>query len=304
VKRRTLAHALVFAAALAFTACGGGSPPPEPAATPGDPGLESSWRLARFALQNGQYRQAVPLYERALSRAYARDDSAAIGDIGYEYALALLRNGQPDAAAEQARQTRAELARREAPAFAELYLVEAVALYETGSSSGAAGAAREAIALARSDDTLTRGRANFILGMIAADAGDAAGVEAAMTAIGEPANDALRADRSELTGRRSVIAGAPDAAIPAFEQAATLRRDMRDYNGMARALAAAANAAEAAGNPEAAADLYYRAGTSAAEQRDSAGARRWLDRALALATQHDLDTVAADARARLASLDK
>lgn len=288
-----------LAVLFALAGCGGTAPPPP---EPADPGLESSWRLARFALRNGESGQAVQLYERVLARAYARDDATVIGDVGYEYALALLRDGKPAAAAAQAVQVRDELVRRDAPPFAELYLVEAVARYQNGDAAAARTSAEEAIGRARPDDEATRGRAWFILGMIAADAADRVGIDNAIGAIGSPVSDALVADAAELRGRRALLRDAPGEAMGAFETSATLRRDLRDYSGMARALAAAGGAAEAAGAATRAADFYYRAGRSADIEKDRANAQRWLAKALALAETHGLDTVAADARSRLDSL--
>ncbi|WP_340116891.1 hypothetical protein [Pelagibius sp. 7325] len=285
---------------LLLSACA--SQPPQQAAEPSDPQLESSWRLARFALQNGQHDQAVVLYEQALALAYARDDAEAIGNVGYEYALAQLRAGEPEAAAAQAARTRWELERRDADPFAELFLVEAVAHYEVGQSALAREAAQTAIDLARPDDVATRGRAYFVLGMLAADAGDTVYVERALVALGDPGQDALKADRDELEGRRLMLAGDAGTAQRVFEAAADRRRELRDYGGMTRGLAAAGEAAEVARNPTAAADLYYRAGLSATIQDDPARAEIWLTKALDLAAENGLSGIEADARARLLSL--
>lgn len=297
---RSFVRLAIGALLLLLAACA--SKPPQQVEEPSDPDLESGWRLARFALQSGQYDQAVALYERVLARAYARDDAEAIGNIGYEYALAQLRAGEPGAAAEQAARTRWELERRDADPFAELYLVEAVAHYEEGRAAEAGEAAETAIELARPEDVDTRGRANFILGMLAADAGDATGVAQALSAIGLPQRDALVADRHELEGRRLMLAGEAAGAQRAFESAAGLRRELRDYSGMVRGLAAAGAAAEAARDPAAAADLYYRAGLSATVQEDAARAEAWLTKAMHLAAENGLNSIEADARARLLTL--
>jgi hypothetical protein len=286
--------------ALLLTACTGSDPREPP---PSDPSLAGEWRLARYALQEGQTRQAVVLYERVLGRAYARDDAGAIGDVGYESALALLRDGEPRQAAERARQIRLELERRGADVFAELFLVEAVARYEAGEAEPARVAAQAAIARARRDDLATRARANFILGLLAADAGDAAGAARALRDMGEPAQDPLRADAQELRGRWLMLQGRAETARPAFVEAAKIRRDLRDYVGMATAMAAGAEAAEASGDDAGAADLYYRAGRSAAARGDDEKARTWLTRALDLAVENDLATIEADCRDQLRALD-
>lgn len=291
---------LLLAVLLGLAACAS-DPPAEPA-EPSDPKMESGWRLARFALQNGQYRQAAILYERTLSLAYARDDAEAIGNIGYEHALALLRGGEAEAAADAAARTRWELQRRGVSPFAELFLVEGVAHYEAGRPGPAREAALTAVDLAAPEDTDTRGRAHFILGMLAADIGDGVGLDRAIAALGRPGREALQADRGELEGRRLMLDGEAAAAQDAFEAAAALRRELRDYAGMARGLAAAAEAAEIRSAPVAAADLYYRAGLSATEQEDTPRAQRWLTKAADLAAENGLSGIEADARAHLSSL--
>ena len=282
---------------LVLAACGGSQPPPPP--KPSDPSLDSGWRLARFALQNGEYDQAEALYERALQRAYARDDAQAIGDIGYEYALALLRNGKAEAAGAQTRETRSELERRQVAPLAELFLVEAVAAYELGNADRARAMSREALARSASGDVETRARAQYVLGMIAADERNGAAVDAALAAMRSSTGNAARADVAELRGRRLLLDGDGRTALPAFLEAASLRRELRDYPGMAQALAAAGSAAEVAGDPGAAADFFYRAGLSATVQKDRRKARPWLTKARDLAARNGLGTIEADAQSRL-----
>lgn len=302
MKSRHCGPRLLMVALLFLTACA--APPQPETAAPADPDLESGWRLARFAFLNGQYPQAVGLYERVQERAYARDDAGAIGDIGYEYSMALLRNGSPDQAIAQVERTRVELQRRDSPVFAELFLVEAIAQNEVGNADRARKAARDALTRARADDADTRGRAHFLLGMLAADANDAATVRQSLAALGAPSNDALKADVAELRGRLLLLEGKDAAALPPFMDAAASRRDLRDYTGMARALSYAGTAAELGGDSAAAADLYYRAGLSAISQNDTARARAWLNKALHLASRNGLAVIESDARDRLKTLKK
>jgi hypothetical protein len=109
---------------------------------------------------------------------------------------------------------------------------------------------------------------------------------------------------AELAGRSAMLRNDARAAVAEFEAAATLRRDQRDYAGMARVLAAAGAAAEGAGNGGAAADYCYRAGRSAAVQREGEKARTWLRKALGLAGQHNMPSVAGDSRRLLQTLDQ
>jgi tetratricopeptide (TPR) repeat protein len=292
---------LALAGLILLAGCTAASPAPEPVA-PVDQELVSGWRLARYAFEEGQYDQAAQMYARVLERAYARDDLGAIGDVGYELAVVRLRQLDPSAAAAQARRTRDELRRRGDEPFAELYLVEAVALYELGQAVHAAGRAEEAIALA--DDPLepVAMRAWFLKGRIAADNRDGAGVRQALEALGGAPNPELQADRLELIGRLELLEGRPERALAALRKGADLRREVEDYLGMARVLALGGEAAERAGLSADAADLFFRAGRSAEVERDLANARRWLGHAARLAQSTDQDAILAEANERLESL--
>jgi tetratricopeptide (TPR) repeat protein len=288
---------------LLVAGCGGAtrpSAPPEPL----DQELMSSWRLARFAFEQKQYDQAADLYARVLERAYARDDLQAIGDVGYELAIVRLRQRDPRAAAEQAMHTREELRRRGAAPFAELYLVEAVALYEAGDRAGAEVMADQALDLAPAPGDPLVARALFLRGRIAADRADAAGVSRAVDQLGDSQDAELRADRLELLGRLNVLQGRPASALPAFRQSADLRREVEDYIGMARVLALAGEVARSTGRAAEAADLYFRAGRSAELEGNRADARRWLDSAARLAASTGQAEILSQAKERLRQLNE
>jgi tetratricopeptide (TPR) repeat protein len=292
---------IALAGVLLLVGCTAATPVPEPS-QPVDLELRSGWRLARFAFEERQYDQAAELYTRVLERAYARDDLEAIGDVGYELAVVRLRQLDPGAAALQARQTRDELRRRGEEPFAELYLVEAVALYEMGQPAGAEAMADQAIALAPGPSDPAARRAWFLNGRLAADRADQAGVARALAALGRAQNPELQADRLELIGRRDLLDDRPDRALPAFRTSADLRRDAGDYLGMARVLALAGEAAEGADVIPEAADLYFRAGRSAEVEGRPADAQRWLSAAARLAQTTGQAEILAQANDRLARL--
>jgi tetratricopeptide (TPR) repeat protein len=288
---------------LLFVGCGGSTTPPEPPG-PLDQDLQSGWGLARFAFEQGQYDQAAALYTRVLERAYERDDLQAIGDIGYELAVVRLRQHDPRTAADQALQTREELRRRGAIPFAELDLVEAVALYEAGDPDGAEVMADRVIELAPAPTGPLVDRALFLRGRIAADRADAAELTRALAQLGDPQNAELRADRLELLGRLNLLENRPESALPDFRETADLRREVEDYVGMARALALAGEAAKSTGRAADAADLYFRAGRSAELDGDHAEARRWLATAAQIAAKTGQAEVRSQAKGRLERLNK
>jgi hypothetical protein len=273
-------------AALLGAGCGG-PPPPEPP----DPTLARQTRTAMLAWQQDRPAQAADLFRDALRRAYARDDIEAIADIAASLAASELRLGNAEAARDTAAAARAEVARRGATLPAELPLAEAAARWRLGDAAGA-------LALTR---MITGGeagaRARFIEGLAAADARDATALAAAQAALAPSDLPDLAADRAELEGRAALLAADPAAARAALLRAAALRQDARNYPGMARALALAAEAAMREGRAAEAADLALRAGRSAAADGDARSAARWLDQAARAARQAGAADVLAAATA-------
>jgi hypothetical protein len=254
--------ALLVVVGLGLSGCGmlgglfgGGTQEPKAAA---DEQLESARRNAALAFEQGRFDQAQQLYRQALDRAMTRDDGILIGDIGYNLAVTELRRGADAASLAMAQASASELRRRGLPIFAELLLVEAAAFYRLEQIPAAEVAAAS---VAAGDDNAAR-RARFLLGLIAADRGDGAALALQIAALGEPSTSEWRADRAELEGRAAALRGDPDAAIPAFAAAAEFRREALDYPSMARALAAAGEAAGRRGDAASAADFYLRAGRS------------------------------------------
>src|SRR5439155_16800871 len=94
--------------------------------------LQRQTHAGQLAFELERNEEAAAQYRTALSRAQARDDPDAIGDTGYNLAVAELRANAPDKALADARATRIELERRGAKPFPALLLAEATALYRTG----------------------------------------------------------------------------------------------------------------------------------------------------------------------------
>jgi hypothetical protein len=277
---------------LLLAACGSSAPPPKPV----DPTLQSESDAGQLALEHERPEEAVARYQAALLRAQARDDLKAIGDLGYNLAVAQLEANLPDKALQTARATADELKRRGATAFPELILVEATALYRTGDLDDADAQAKNAAAGA---DPATSARATFLRGLIADDRGDATGLAADAAALKGATDPSLQADSAELDGRTELRGGDNTTARQSAEHAVLLRQQTLDYRGLARCLALGGEAARRAGDNEAAADLFFRAGRSAAAQGDRPSARVWLQQAVSLATD---DSVRGSATALLNQL--
>jgi len=284
--------------ALALTGCGGTVPPDPP-----DPALDRTSRAALLAWRQDRPEQAAELFRQALTRAYARDEAGPIADNATGLAAAELRLGRNAAARDTATQARADLARRGAPVPQALTLAEAAALWRLGDPAGA-------LALTR---TITTGegapRARFIEGLVAADARDLSALDAAVAAIPSSGPPDVLADRAELAGRAALLANDPARARPLLAAAAADRQEVRDYAGMARALALAAEAAQRTGDTRGAGDLWLRAGRSAAATGNDRDARAWFtsaenagraagDASLVRGAREGLAALAADAALR------
>jgi len=263
-----------------FAACGGSKPP----AQPEDRTFQRDTRAGRLALEQERPEEAIDQYRLALRRAEERDDLPAIGDLGYDLAVAELAADKPKDALATVRATRAELQRRGAAVFADFDLAEATALYRTGAPADA-----DALA-ARVQETAgpAAARASLLRGLIADERGDVPGLRAATAALAKPTTKTQEADAAELTARLRLREADPAGARAEAERSAELRRAALDYRGVARALSVAAAAARAGGDMAGAADLYLRAGRSAAAHGDAVQARLWLDQASALATDPQL----------------
>ncbi len=288
-------YPVILALAL-ISGCGG---KPEPAA-PIDPVIERHAYAGQSALTVERPRQAVEEFHRALARARERDDPEAIGDLGFNLAVAQLHAGEPAAALVTAREVEAELMRRadnrHGAGLAGLQLVAAIALYRTGQPVVADAVAAR---IEAGSDAISA-RAAFLRGLIADEQADVTGLQAALDRIAGSREPEHQADAAELAARLALRRGDTARARAEAERAANVRRILLDYRALARSLALAARAAALAGDGAASADLYLRAGRGAAAQDDKTSAKRWLHQAIDLS--HD-PTLTRSARAALTDLD-
>jgi hypothetical protein len=274
---------------LLLADCGGSAP--DTRAPPTDEMLQRQTHAGQLAFELERNEEAAAQYRTALSRAQARDDPDAIGDTGYNLAVAELRANVPDKALADARATRIELERRGSKPFPALLLAEATALYRTGA---AAEADRAAQLIQRGEDADAVARATFLRGLIADDRGDEAGLATAADALTKAKTPPFEADSAELAARLALLRSDPSQARQQAARAAELRQTTLDYRGLARALAIEGAAAERTGDKIVAADLFLRAGRSAAAQDDKKSASAWLRRAASLAPSQPIGRDAAD----------
>src|SRR4051794_30845855 len=261
-----------------ISGCGGNSGP----VVPVDSVIERYGYAGQSALALEHPRQAVEQFQLALARARERDDAEAIGDFGFNLAVAQLHAGQPEAALITAREVEAELMRRSnnlgGAALAVLRLAEAIALYRIDQPTAADAVATQ---IETGSDAVSA-RATFLRGLIADDRVDVAGLQAAWARIAAAQEPEHQADAAELAARLALHRGDAARARAEAERAADIRRTLLDYRSLARSLALSARGAALDGDYAAAADLYLRAGRGAAAQNDKPSAKRWLNQALSL----------------------
>jgi hypothetical protein len=264
---------------LALAGCGARPAAPPP---PEDRLMRQSAEAGRLALEAGRGEEAERLYRNALARARQSDAPEAIAATATGVAAALLAQRKPGEARAEVEAVVAELRRREVAATPSLLLAGALARHGAGDAAGAEALAAE-VASRGAEDAEAARRATFLRGLIAAEGGDAAGLDAARAALAGAEGAGFRADLAELKGRAALLRGAPAEAEAFAMAAAALRNESLDYRGVSRALALAAQAAERQGARDRAADLYFRAGRGAGQRGETAEAGRWLGRAEALA---------------------
>ena len=285
-------RSVVVLALLLVGACGSSNQK----AAPDDTIMRQDAHAARLALSLERPKEAVAQYKLALERARARDDAAAIGDYGYDMAVAQLAANEPKAALATVRMTRSEQARRGVASFAALDLAEATACYRLGDKASSDRLASE---VEKDAEPAAALRASFLRGLIADETDNEAGLDRAIARLAPAVLPDQQADLAELVARRDVRQGEFDVAVEQARHAADLRREALDYRGMARALAVAAIAEAHAGHSSLAAYYYMRAGESAAAQGDVASARRWLGSATSLGDDGNLHDAARSALAAL-----
>lgn len=300
--RRTAPPCLAALASLMLAACGTTVEPTGPQVF--DNGGDAAQRAALSAFARGRYQQAANGFRRALTFAHQRDDSRAVVDARYNLAASLAQLGEYDEALQMLNAAQAELRREGLPVTTDIALLRAAVSYRAGQPEDAELLAQQVRAAPDVDPALVA-RAWFLSGLIAADAGDRAGLARAIAALPPAGTDVrLAADRAELTGRLEALDGQADAAVESLGAAARERSERGDYRAASRALAAAGKIAMGAGLNREAARHYLRAGRSAAALDGETPARTWLEQARSLSLEAHDPQSAAEADAALAALDE
>lgn len=292
---------LMVAAVMMLSGCG--SAPAGPTGLPRDQELERLNRAARQAFDKGRLRQAASFYRNALDRAYLRDDSAAILDAQFNLATCLLNLQSYDEALEVVRRADTEMTLIGQNHTADFLLLEATILQRHGDLNAARQITDQILSEPAQPSSVITLKTHFLRGLIASEQGDLDKLRAAITALGQPQQPQLRADRQELLGRLAMAEQNWEVAIEAFERSINLRRETLDYRGMVRTLVLAGEAGKEAGHTRAAAIFYLRAGRSAFLQEQFDDAQKWLNESVLLANSVGEDQIKQEARHLLRQIE-
>ena len=293
---------LLAVAILVWSGCG--SSPQVQEKPAGDESLERLNQAARQAFDRGRFQQAASIYRQALERALVRDDANAVVDAQYNLAVCLMRLDAHAEAQHLIDQAETELSISDQRRLADLLLLKALLYYKTARPDDAWEVTRQILSMNHQTAPDVPSRTHFLRGLIAGERGDMSQLRDEITALGNPDNPILRGDLMELNGHLAMGEQNWDAAVKAFDGAASLRREALDYPAMAKVLALAAEASNKAGNPTAAAQRFLRAGRSAALQENYKAARLWLARAERLSAEAGEDRIAHEARFYLEQIQK
>jgi tetratricopeptide (TPR) repeat protein len=232
---------------------------------PKDKELSRTSNLARAAFEEGATAKAVDLYGKALNRARAMDDAAAIGNAAYNLALCRIILGQLDQASTLLAEAKAAF-ERSGSNPADVLLLEATVAQRQGKLEQALSLADQVLSASPDENDLFQ--VALLKGTIACEQGDPARARTALVGADRHhvINVPLLAARERLAGSIFLLERNPAEAAAAFDRAAALFQTAKHYRDMALALQRAGKAYREAGDRQRAEDRLSRATRSLAAQ--------------------------------------
>ncbi len=275
MKMRYLTLLLVLGAASCST------PRVDPSA---DPEISRVASLARKATAEGQYDQAASIYQRALVRARAMDNSAEIANNAYNLAMCMIKLQKFDDARPLLSEARREFERLGQP-IADILLLQAEMARAVGRFDEAVSLADQVIPSLKSGATPAyRLQVALIKTVSACDRGDAVTAKKEFAAVQKEAGSVedpfLRAQAANASGRILLLDKDPGKAAAEFDREADLARKAGKYHDMALALGRGGQAYLDAGVLLPASDRFYRSARSLYAQQDLPGALKMIQPAL------------------------
>ena len=280
---------VLILAALILSSCAGPAPR-HPAGVAADAEWARAMKAGRTAFERGDLDLAARFYGAALSRGRIRDNASAIADAAYNLAACRLAQGEHESARALLKEAKAEMARSHEEPGGDVLLVEAQVAWLMGEPEKAFSLTEQLLDGPQTEvaEGLQR-QARLLRGKIACVEGNAeratAELQSADTIGGDPANPAVNAVRSELTGCISLLQGDAAQAARHFDREAEFLREAGHYRTMADALIRAGDAYHRAFLEGEAADRWFRAARTIFTLGDSPQARDLAAKALGAATE-------------------
>jgi tetratricopeptide (TPR) repeat protein len=221
--------------------------------------------LARAAFDDGATSRAAQYYGKALTRAFAMDDAAQIGNAAYNLALCQILLGQLD----QAQATLADAGaafRRSGSNPADVLLLEATVAQRQGRWEQALSLADQV--LSASPDENHRFQALLLQAAVAYRQGDPTRAKTMLAGADtyRVTDPALLGARERLVGDILLQEGHPAEAAAELDRAAGLFQEAKHYRDMALTLQRAGQAYQQADDTARAQDRLGRAQRSLAAQ--------------------------------------
>ena len=250
----------------------------------GDRELRAATTAAQLAFGEGQLSLAAQMYDRALLRARAMDDSPAIADAAYNLAACLTEIGDYQQARDKLDEALAE-ARRSGGRVIDVLLVKATVARLQKKPSEVFAVAAHVLSHQPPPTAAERSQAYLVEAEAACDAGDSqvAARYMAQVSVAALSSPPLQARLAEARGRIEVLNKDWTGAATEFDRAAERWRSARRYASMSRDLGHAADAYAAGGLNGLAADRYYRAARSAFGLGDAVASMKLIAAARAAA---------------------
>lgn len=269
---------------LVATLCGCGSPPRRVSRL--DPEIERTARVARAAFKRGSPHKAILLYDRALRRAKALDDSLQIAQNAYNLAACLVATENYARARLLLKEAAMEFDRALRPNSEVIFLQAKVArLQDQNQEAGVLAQAALESATERKNPNF-RAQVHLLMADLACDNNDSWLAETQLLEVKKllkkVSDSNVIAQFSGVSGRLLLLKSQPRNAALHFDTMASVLRHAGNHREMVAAVVAAAQAYALAGETETAADRYFRAARSlyCSDRLDQA--RRTVDKALAL----------------------
>jgi tetratricopeptide (TPR) repeat protein len=249
----------------------------------GDIDLANSQAAADLAYSRGDLSETAILYRRALTRARAMDDPAAISETAYNIGACEIALGHYDSARPVLQESLDE-ALRAGDNTADVLLLLAKVAWLRNQPAEALDLCQQVLSSRQSRPTdAHRGQVHLIRGQIAERGGDVTAAEAelaqAKALAGVKPSPGRAAGLENLSGLIEQHRGNNPAAAAAFEREAEDDRNARLFRDMNRALGRAASAWETAGKFQEAGRCYFRAARGALAQGDKTIGQGFLDHA-------------------------